>query len=99
MEENKKDQELDGKKLTDTQTGEAVGGMFLNAIRYPDYQKPEFWAQYGITYTHVMWAKDTYTIYGVSVSADDAWKILEKAEILGRALTQEEIRALGIAGF
>ncbi|MBO4749365.1 MAG: hypothetical protein J5546_03535 [Lachnospiraceae bacterium] len=96
MEENRKDQELEGKKLDDSQTGDAAGGYFDNDL---NYRNPYILAQYGITYVHNFWSRDTYSVYGVSISETDAERIVYEGRRVGRALTQEEIRDLGIAGF
>ena len=96
MAEDKKIEELESKKLDDTQARDAAGGM-LNIDEY--WRDPEFYARYGIIWEHNMWSKDKYSIYGVSINAEDADKILDKSIAVHRQLSKEELHDLGIKGF
>ena len=96
MEEDKKIDELEGKKLDDNQVGKAAGGM-LNTDEYE--RNPEFYARYGIIWERNFWSKDKYSIYGVSVNAAEADKILDKSIAVHRQLSKEELHDLGITGF
>ena len=97
MEEDKKINELEGKKLDDTQAGEAAGGMYYNIDEHDI--NPELYARYGIIWERNMWSKDKYSIYGVSINAADADKILDKSIAVHRQLSKEELHDLGITGF
>ncbi len=96
MAEDKKINELEGKKLDDTQAGEAAGGMY-NIDEYE--RNPELYARYGIIWEYNMWSKDKYSIYGVSINAAEADKILDKSIAVHRQLSKEELHDLGITGF
>ena len=96
MEEDKKINELEGKKLDDAQARDAAGGM-LNIDEYEI--NPELYARYGIIWERNMWSKDKYSIYGVSINAEDADKIFDKSITVHRQLSKEELHDLGIKGF
>jgi hypothetical protein len=88
-EEIKKDAELEGKKLDDEKTEDAAGGFYVGS---PDKYTVEQYSFAGVTWEHNFWSKDQYFIRGVKIDQDLATKITDAAYLIGRPLTDDELK-------
>ena len=50
----------------------------------------------GVTWEHNFWSKDRYFIKGIPISQDMAEMITDKSILVGRLLTDDELRILGV---
>ena len=98
MEEDKKVNELEGKKIDDVQAGEAAGG-YDSGDKWIFERDSAAYARCGITYEKNFWSKDKYSIYGVYITADEADRIYDETFKVGHLLSKEELHDLGIHGF
>jgi len=57
---------------------------------------PDQYSLAGVTWERNLWSKDRYFIRGIQIDQALADKIVDKYFLLGRQLTDEELRALGV---
>ena len=50
----------------------------------------------GVTWEHNFWSKDRYFIKGIQITQKMAETITEKSILVGRMLTDDELRILGV---
>ena len=50
----------------------------------------------GVTWEHNFWSKDRYFIKGIPISQDMAEMITDKSILVGRLLTDDELRIIGV---
>lgn len=56
----------------------------------------EEYSKAGVTWESNVWSKDRYFIRGVKIDQKTAELIVDRYKILGRPLTDDELRVLGI---
>ncbi len=88
--EKKKFESLEELKEEDAKI--VAGGYRADGNLY----RPDQYAQAGVTWEHNMWSKDRYFIRGIQIDQALADKIVDKYLLLGRQLTDDELRALGV---
>ncbi|MGI6578636.1 MAG: hypothetical protein ACOX3H_00090 [Saccharofermentanales bacterium] len=69
-----------------------AGGYYVGSDKYT----LEEYSQAGVTWEHNFWSKDRYFIKGVKINQKTAEKITEMFFRLGRQLTDDELRVLGV---
>ena len=69
-----------------------AGGYYVCSDKYTMEQ----YSQAGVTWEHNFWSKDRYFVRGVSIKQDLAELITDKYFQLGRPLTDDELRILGV---
>ena len=72
-----------------------VAGGFLGSD-LPFKNTLEEYSRAGVTWEHNFWSKDRYFIKGVQINQETAEKIVEMYFQLGRQLTDDELRGLGV---
>jgi hypothetical protein len=70
-----------------------AGGYYIGSDKYTMEQ----YSQAGVTWEHNFWTKDRYFVRGVRIDQKTAEKVTAKYFKLGRYLTDDELRALGVA--
>ena len=69
-----------------------AGGYYVGSDKYTVEQ----YSQAGVTWEHNFWSKDRYFVRGVKISQELAEKIVDMFIKLGRPLTDDELRILGV---
>lgn len=87
-EDVKKETELEGKAVADEKLEDAAGGYYVGSDKYT----VEEYSFAGITWEHNFWSKDRYFIRGVQISQGTAEDITGDALLLGRPLTDDELK-------
>ena len=88
-EDVKKETELEGKAVADEKLENAAGGYYVGN---PDKYTLEQYSFAGITWEHNFFSKDRYLIRSVEISQETAEKITDDAFLLGRPLTDDELK-------
>ncbi|NLC39597.1 MAG: hypothetical protein GX763_01635 [Clostridiaceae bacterium] len=69
-----------------------AGGYYIGGDKYTVEQ----YSQAGVTWEHNFWSKDRYFIRGVSIDQKMAETITDKYFLVGRQLTDDELRIIGV---
>ncbi len=69
-----------------------AGGYYVGGDKYTVEQ----YSQAGVTWEHNFWSKDRYFVRGVPIDQALAEKITDMYIQLGRPLTDDELRILGV---
>lgn len=88
-EDIKKEKGLEGKAIEDEKLENAAGGYYVGN---EDKYTMEQYSFAGVTWEHNFWSKDRYFIRGVQINQDLAEKITADALLLGRPLTDDELK-------
>ncbi len=69
-----------------------AGGYHVGSDKYTF----EEYSRAGVSWEHNFWSKDRYFVRGVKIDQALAEKITERSIYLGRPLTDDELRVLGV---
>ncbi|NJP41721.1 hypothetical protein HCH52_11810 [Oscillospiraceae bacterium HV4-5-C5C] len=69
-----------------------AGGWYVGSDKYT----LEEYSRAGITWEHNVWSKDRYFIRGAKIDQALAERITDNSLMLGRLLTDDELRILGV---
>jgi len=79
-------------EVKEEEAKKVAGGYYVGSDKYTF----EEYSKAGVSWEHNFWSKDRYFVRGIQIDQNLAEKITEKYFLLGRPLTDDELRVLGV---